>query len=54
MYRNAFVRELLTGQDDMYLAGHAASIQLTLGGKTQRIGSFGIMHPTVLKKFELM
>lgn len=39
-----------------YLPGHAAAIFLKLGGKgakAQRIGTFGILHPTVLKYFQL-
>lgn len=36
-----------------YLAGHAAAIFLQLGGKAHRIGTFGILHPTVLKHFDL-
>jgi phenylalanyl-tRNA synthetase beta chain len=39
--------------DSTYLAGHAAAIYLSLGGKPQRIGTFGILHPKVLQKFEL-
>ncbi|PBP28604.1 phenylalanyl-tRNA synthetase [Diplocarpon rosae] len=36
-----------------FFAGHAAAIYLRLNGKTERIGEFGILHPTVLEKFEL-
>jgi phenylalanyl-tRNA synthetase beta chain len=36
-----------------FFAGHAAAIFLRLNGKEQRIGEFGILHPTVLEKFEL-
>ena len=37
-----------------FLEGHAAAINLRIGGKpAQVIGSFGILHPTVLDKFEL-
>ena len=43
----------LTLSDPMYLAGHSASIHLRVAGKAQRIGAFGILHPTVLKHFEL-
>lgn len=39
--------------DPTYLAGHSAAIFLRLAGKAQRIGTFGILHPTVLKHFEL-
>ncbi|KAL3419357.1 phenylalanyl-tRNA beta subunit [Phlyctema vagabunda] len=36
-----------------FFAGHAAAIYLRLNGKAVRIGEFGILHPTVLDKFEL-
>lgn len=36
-----------------FFAGHAAAIYLRLNGKAVRIGEFGILHPTVLEKFEL-
>ncbi|RYP71679.1 hypothetical protein DL771_004630 [Monosporascus sp. 5C6A] len=36
-----------------FLAGRAAAVYLRLGGKAVRIGEFGILHPTVLEKFEL-
>lgn len=39
--------------DPTYLAGHAAAIFLSLAGKATRIGTFGILHPKVLQKFEL-
>ncbi|KAI7770552.1 hypothetical protein LZL87_002923 [Fusarium oxysporum] len=39
--------------DATFFAGHAASVYLRLGGKERRIGEFGILHPTVLEKFEL-
>ena len=40
--------------DPSYLPGHAAAVYLQLSGqKPQQIGSFGVMHPTVLKNFEL-
>jgi len=37
----------------MFFAGHAASVNVKLDGKQQTIGTFGILHPTVLKNFEL-
>ncbi|KAI9685098.1 MAG: phenylalanine--tRNA ligase subunit beta [Bogoriella megaspora] len=40
-------------EDPMFFPGHAASINLKLDGKTHLIGVFGILHPTVLKNFEL-
>lgn len=37
-----------------YLPGHAAAIYLQLSGQPAvQIGAFGILHPTVLKHFEL-
>ncbi|RDW84581.1 hypothetical protein BP6252_02171 [Coleophoma cylindrospora] len=36
-----------------FFSGHAAAIFLRLNGKAVRIGEFGILHPTVLDKFEL-
>lgn len=39
--------------DPTYFPGHAASIHVRIGGKDQVIGSFGILHPTVLEKYEL-
>ncbi|KAI7578583.1 hypothetical protein D0864_16782 [Hortaea werneckii] len=41
--------------DPTYLPGHAAAIYLKLGGDrdAKKIGQFGILHPTVLKNFEL-
>jgi phenylalanyl-tRNA synthetase beta chain len=39
--------------DPTFLAGHAAAIKLNLGGKNHTIGVFGILHPSVLGKFEL-
>lgn len=40
--------------DPTYLTGHSAAIYLRLAGtEAQRIGTFGILHPLVLKNFEL-
>ncbi|KAM5450931.1 phenylalanine--tRNA ligase subunit beta [Microsporum audouinii] len=39
--------------DPTYFPGHAASIHLRIGGKESVIGSFGIIHPTVLENFDL-
>ncbi|POS85068.1 Class II aaRS and biotin synthetase [Erysiphe pulchra] len=36
-----------------FFPGHAAAIFVRLGGKKTRIGEFGILHPTVLEKFDL-
>jgi len=40
-------------EDPTYFAGHSASIHVKVAGKHHVIGSFGIMHPSVLKHFEL-
>ncbi|KAK5196585.1 phenylalanine--tRNA ligase subunit beta [Exophiala xenobiotica] len=39
--------------DPTYFAGHGASVHANIAGKDLTIGSFGILHPTVLEKFEL-
>ena len=39
--------------DKTFLPGHAAAIHLRMGGKDRVIGTFGILHPSVLEKFEL-
>jgi phenylalanyl-tRNA synthetase beta chain len=39
--------------DPTFLAGHSAAIKLNIGGKNHTIGVFGILHPSVLQKFEL-
>ncbi|PTB75360.1 hypothetical protein M440DRAFT_1402888 [Trichoderma longibrachiatum ATCC 18648] len=39
--------------EDTFFHGHAAAVYLRLGGKEQRIGEFGILHPSVLEKFDL-
>ncbi|KAF3405305.1 Phenylalanine-tRNA ligase beta subunit [Talaromyces pinophilus] len=39
--------------DPTYFPGHAASIHVNIGGKEQIIGTFGILHPTVLENYEL-
>ncbi|KAK0619728.1 phenylalanyl-tRNA synthetase beta chain [Immersiella caudata] len=36
-----------------FFNGRAAAIYLRLGGKVQRIGEIGVLHPTVLEKYEL-
>ncbi|PSS03876.1 phenylalanyl-tRNA synthetase [Coniella lustricola] len=33
--------------------GHAAAIYLRLGGKTEQVGQFGILHPSVLEAFDI-
>ncbi len=42
-----------TPPDPTFFPGHAAAIHLRIEGKEHVIGSFGILHPTVLEKFEL-
>jgi phenylalanyl-tRNA synthetase beta chain len=39
--------------DATFLPGHAASIHVRVDGKEHTLGVFGILHPTVLEKFEL-
>ncbi|KAF2092092.1 phenylalanyl-tRNA synthetase [Saccharata proteae CBS 121410] len=39
--------------DPTFFAGHAASVNVRLDGKHHVIGVFGILHPTVLKNYEL-
>lgn len=39
--------------DATYFPGHGASVHARIAGKDVVIGSFGILHPTVLEKFEL-
>jgi phenylalanyl-tRNA synthetase beta chain len=39
--------------EETFFQGHAAAIWLRLNGKAVRIGEFGILHPSVLEKFEL-
>ena len=36
-----------------FFPGHAASVHVRIGGRESVIGEFGILHPTVLEKFEL-
>ena len=49
----------LTGLDPTFFEGHAASIHVNVKdheGKLQNhvVGEFGILHPAVLKSFELV
>ncbi|KAF2798097.1 phenylalanyl-tRNA synthetase beta chain [Melanomma pulvis-pyrius CBS 109.77] len=39
--------------DDTFLKGHSAAIKVNIGGKHHTIGVFGILHPSVLKCFDL-
>jgi phenylalanyl-tRNA synthetase beta chain len=36
-----------------FFEGHAAKIWMMVGGRERVVGGFGILHPTVLEKFEL-
>ncbi|KAJ5803298.1 Phenylalanine--tRNA ligase beta subunit [Penicillium pulvis] len=45
-----WIKEL---DDPTYFAGHAATIHARIGDKEHVIGTFGILHPTVLEKYEL-
>ncbi|KAJ5551433.1 tRNA synthetase B5-domain [Penicillium sp. DV-2018c] len=47
------IRNFANSSDPTYLPGHAASIHLRVDGKDKEIGAFGILHPTVLQKYEL-
>ena len=40
-------------REPTFFEGYAAAIFLRLGGKAHRIGELGVLHPTVLEKFEL-
>jgi phenylalanyl-tRNA synthetase beta chain len=39
--------------EETFFPGHAASVHVRLDGKERRIGEFGILHPSVLEKFDL-
>ncbi|RMZ92240.1 hypothetical protein DV736_g527, partial [Chaetothyriales sp. CBS 134916] len=39
--------------DPTFFPGHAASIHVLIAGREHKIGLFGILHPTVLDKFDL-
>ncbi|KAK3326635.1 hypothetical protein B0H66DRAFT_166667 [Apodospora peruviana] len=45
-----FIEEI---NEPTFFDGRAAAIYLRLGGKVQRIGEFGVLHPTVLEKYDL-
>ncbi|KAK0720102.1 hypothetical protein B0H67DRAFT_484225 [Lasiosphaeris hirsuta] len=45
-----FIEEI---NEPTFFNGRAAAIYVRLGGKVQRIGEFGVLHPTVLEKFDL-
>ncbi|KAK4137764.1 phenylalanyl-tRNA synthetase [Trichocladium antarcticum] len=45
-----FIQEI---DEPTFFKGRAAAIFVRLGGKLQRIGELGVLHPTVLEKFDL-
>lgn len=45
-----FIEEI---DEPTFFSGRAAAIYVRLGGKLQRIGELGVLHPTVLEKFDL-
>lgn len=45
-----FIQEI---DEPTFFKGRAAAIYVRLGGKLQRIGELGVLHPTVLEKFDL-
>ncbi|KAK7397932.1 phenylalanine--tRNA ligase subunit beta [Neonectria punicea] len=63
MLRTSFLTQEDSGKPDGYwieelndatfFPGHAAAVYLRYGGKEARIGEFGVLHPTVLEKFDL-
>jgi len=45
-----FIEEI---NEPTFFPGRAAAIYVRLGGKVQRIGEFGVLHPSVLEKFDI-
>lgn len=45
-----FIEEI---HEPTFFDGRAAAIFLRVDGQTKRIGEFGVLHPTVLEKFDL-
>jgi phenylalanyl-tRNA synthetase beta chain len=45
-----FIEEI---DDATFFPGRAAAIFLRLGGKLLRIGELGVLHPSVLQKYDL-
>jgi len=45
-----FIEEI---DEPTFFKGRAAAIYVRLNGKVQRIGEFGVLHPSVLQKFDL-
>ena len=51
--RDAYYLEPLE-DEPTYFPGRVAAIWVRIGGgEAQRVGEFGVLHPTVLEKFEL-
>lgn len=46
-------RTWLIWTDPTFLEGHVAAIKLNIDGKNETVGVFGILHPSVLQKFEI-
>lgn len=40
-------------EDATFFPGHAATVHVRVNGKVSRIGILGILHPTVLQRFEI-
>lgn len=53
LFRYVYVSGTNSVLEPTYFPGHAASIHLRIAGKDHVIGAFGILHPTVLEKYEL-
>jgi phenylalanyl-tRNA synthetase beta chain len=45
-----FIKEI---DEPTFFNGRAAAIYVRLNGQLQRIGELGVLHPTVLEKFDL-
>jgi phenylalanyl-tRNA synthetase beta chain len=52
-FNKIFLNNSANPIDATYFPGHAGSIHLRIGGKDQVIGSFGVLHPSVLDNYEL-
>ena len=49
----AIVVWLTFTKDRTFFPGHAAAVHVRINGREHVIGVFGILHPTVLEKFDL-
>ncbi|KAI9796945.1 MAG: phenylalanine--tRNA ligase subunit beta [Piccolia ochrophora] len=45
--------KISSSSDPTFFPGHAAAVHVRINGKKHVIGTFGILHPTVLEHFEL-